>query len=108
MLIRCTVKSTAPNAAVALGALRGSLSTRENLDGTIGFSHILSAASFVQREGRICVIFRPDAGEIINPFIQVAGSGVSAVTVWIDRVDVLILEPDQNYSGELFGDLTLY
>ncbi|MGC9327829.1 MAG: hypothetical protein ACP5I1_09365, partial [Candidatus Hinthialibacter sp.] len=79
----------------------------ENLDGTIGFSHLLSAASFVQREGRISVIFRPDAGEIINPFIQVAGSGSFAATVLIDRVDIFILDPDMNYSGELFGDLLM-
>lgn len=105
VLIRCNVRSAAANAAVAVGALKGSLNTGENLDGTIGYCNIFSAASFVDQDGRITAIFRPDSGDIISPFVQVAGSTGSAVTVWIDRVDIFILYPDMAFPGYIFGNV---
>lgn len=105
VLIRCVVKSAGTNASIAVGALKGSLETGDNVDGTIGYSNVVSAASFVDREGRITAVFRPDTGAIINPFVQVAGTAGASVNVWIDRVDVFVLRPGVAYSGDLFGNL---
>ncbi len=104
-LIRCSLKFNEPNATIAVGALKGVVMQGLDVDGTIGYSLIMSAASFVDNEGRVTAVFRPDSGEMINPFIQVAGSDGNDVTAWIDRVDVFILEPGKAYPGELFGDI---
>ena len=104
-LIRCKLKCNEPNASIAVGALKGVVMQGLDVDGTIGYSLITSAASFVDKEGQITAVFRPDSGEMINPFIQVAGSDGNDVTAWIDRVDVFILEPGMAYPGELFGDV---
>lgn len=105
VLIRARFRSDGSNAQVVLGALKGSIFTGQNLDGSIACSMYMSAGSFTGRESQITVVYYPDSGEIITPFIQIAGVAGKQVNVWIDRLDIFALAPNAIYPGELFGDL---
>jgi len=96
ILIRMTARASSPWASIALIALRGDISTGKDLDGSIGLNNPAISESFVDKERRIVLVYEPDKGDIFTLAIQVAGTGaLSAATVWIDKVEMLSLDPDQ-------------
>ncbi len=101
-LIRAKVRSNQGNAQIVLGALRGEIFSNTNVNGTLGMTMNMSSDAFVARDGYISVLYRPDSGELINPFIQVAGSAAWTVDVWVDRIEVYILQEGKAYPGEIF------
>ncbi len=104
VLVRAVFRSNGAGAQVVLGALKGSLGG-QNLDGSIACNIYLSSQSLMEKEGQISVVYYPDSGEIVTPLIQISGGGDKQVNVWIDRLEVFLLQPYQNYPGELFDDL---
>ncbi len=97
VLIRMTARADAADAAIALAALKGDLNTGQDLDWSIA-THIPStAASFVQGERRLVLVYEPDSGQLVTPIIQVASTlgpeQSREVTVIIDRLEVLALDP---------------
>jgi len=101
-LLRAKVRSNQANAQIVLGALRGGIFSNENVDGTLGMTMDMSSQAFMDQEGILSVVYRPDTGDIINPFLQVAGAQGGTVTVWVDRIEVYILQSGKAYPGELF------
>lgn len=104
-LIRLVLQSNSPDAQVVVGALKGSVLRGDYLDGSIGYDMLTSTANCMESESRIAVVYRPDAGALINPLIQVSCSSGTGAQVLIDRMDVYILEPGKQYPGDLFADL---
>nr|HQH73245.1 hypothetical protein [bacterium] len=79
LLLRLTVRANAPDASVALAALRGNLNNGNGVDGSIATHIPASAASFVDQERRIVLVYEPDSGDLITPLIQVAATGKTGV-----------------------------
>lgn len=107
VLLRMTVRATTPKAAVALAVLEGNLNTGELLDGSIATHIPASAASFVDKERQITLVYEPDLGSIITPIIQVSSTAATLAsgsdTVYIDRLEVIPLDSETQYSGSLFS-----
>ena len=103
VLIRASIRTDAPNAAVALAVLKGNLSTGEAVDGSIATNIPATASEFMLAESQMMLVYEPDTSNSITPVIQVAGSPGDAVTVFIDRLEIIKLSPDINYTGDLFG-----
>ncbi|MFB3786580.1 MAG: pre-peptidase C-terminal domain-containing protein [bacterium] len=101
-LIRAKVRSNQGNAQIVLGALRGEIFSGKNVNGTLGMTMNMSSEAFMDRDGYISVVYRPDSGELINPFIQVAGAAGGTVNVWVDRIELYILQEGKAYPGEMF------
>ncbi|HOL96702.1 MAG TPA: formylglycine-generating enzyme family protein [bacterium] len=100
VMLRLTVLANSPNAAVALATLRGNLNDGTGLDGSIATHIPATAASFVDEERRIVLVYEPDSGNLITPVIQVAATGQDEnVTVYVDKLDLLKL------TGEEYGHL---
>ncbi|HQH73014.1 MAG TPA: formylglycine-generating enzyme family protein, partial [bacterium] len=94
LLMRLTVRANAPEASIALAALRGNLNDMNGVDGSIATHVPASAASFMALERRIVLVYEPDSGELITPLIQVAATGQTGnVVVFVDKLEVLILDP---------------
>ncbi len=96
-LIRGYVRSNGPGAQIVVGALKGSIFTGKNVDGTLGYSLMKTSQAYINNEGTVEALFRPDSGGIINPFIQVSGSGLINTKVWIDRLEIFLLQ-----AGDIF------
>ncbi|HPA46065.1 MAG TPA: hypothetical protein PK395_09900 [bacterium] len=97
-LMRAKIRSSGPSAQVFIGALKGNLFTGQDLDFSLGYSNFVTTTSYVNQEDEILVLFKPDSGELVSPFIQVAG-GSAQTTVWIDRLEVFLLEPGSPFPG---------
>ncbi|MEW6236471.1 MAG: hypothetical protein AB1656_13875 [Candidatus Omnitrophota bacterium] len=91
-LIRAQAQTNAPSASLFVGALKGALFTNENFDGSLAYTQMTTAAAFVDKEGTLMTLLKPDAGTTISPFIQIAG-GEGSANVWIDRLEVFVMKP---------------
>ncbi len=92
-LIRAKVRASGPGASLFIGALKGSLFTQQNFDGSLAYSQNVSSAQYVEQEDYIMALLKPDTGDTINPFIQLVGGKESTTNVWIDRVEVFVMKP---------------
>lgn len=90
VLIRAQIRTEGNQASLALGALKGGLfSSQDQLDGSLGLTFPATTASYIDESGWISVVYQPDSGEILNPFIQLAHTGADdAVRLFIDRVEI--------------------
>ncbi len=104
VLVRMTVRADAPKAAISSAALKGNLTTNEDVDGSIATLQPSTAASSVEKEYQYCLVYEPDSSNWVSPVIQVAAIGQSgSVITFVDRVEVFILRPDVSYPGYLFS-----
>jgi hypothetical protein len=92
VLIRAYVRSEGPNAQIVVGALKGQFSTAENVDGSLGINQVRTSKSFMNEEGVISILFKPDEGGYITPFLQVSTDGLFAETVFVDRVEIYLMK----------------
>ncbi|HOE10185.1 MAG TPA: hypothetical protein PLQ35_01560 [bacterium] len=97
-LVRAKIRSSGPSAQVFIGALKGDLFTGQDMDFSLGYSNFITTTAYVNQERDILVLFKPDSGELVSPFIQVAG-GAAQTTVWIDRIEVFLLQPGSPFPG---------
>ncbi len=104
ILLRVTVRADAPGAAVALAALKGDLSSGQAVDGSIATHIPATASSLVEGERRLVLLYQPDSPDVVTPIIQVAATGQSgAVSVFVDKMDVLRLDLSVSYPGSIFS-----
>ncbi|MFB3786329.1 MAG: formylglycine-generating enzyme family protein [bacterium] len=95
-MLRMTVRASAPEASVALAALRGDLNGGNGVDGSIATHIPATAADFVNMERRIVLLYEPDNGHFMTPVIQVAATGLAGeVTVYIDKLEILKLDEEE-------------
>ena len=97
ILMRAYIRSMGKNAQFVLGALKGEFTSAKDVDGTLGMNLIKSSSTFVDKEGVISILFKPDSGELITPFIQASGSGPGIYNekVWLDRIEIYRYEQEQ-------------
>lgn len=90
-------------ASFALGFLKGSFADPATIDGSLGMNFPTTVAAYQPEEGMMTLVFKPDQGNLVTPFIQLAHTaGDTAVTVLIDRIEFYVLRPGVAYPGELF------
>ncbi|MFB3786286.1 MAG: hypothetical protein ACE15F_07945 [bacterium] len=100
VLVRMTLRTTAPGAAVALAALRGNLATGEGVDGTITTHVPVDSRRFLEAEERMVLLYEPDSNPWVTPVIQVAGGQSGAVSVSVDRLEVVRIDTSQAVPPE--------
>ncbi len=105
VLLRMTFSADAPDAGVWLGTLKGSMADGQGVDGSLALVNSLNTTPFVDQEERFAAIYHPVNTNLITPIIQVAGLGEDAATVYVDKFEVFLLQPDRFYSGDLFSPL---
>ena len=90
------------NASIYVGALKGDFA-KGGVDGSISYHAPANSINFTLPK-RICCLYEPDGGvQMITPFIQIAAKKNGGnTTVYIDRVEIYLLQADQNYPGSLF------
>ncbi|GEM_PF-3817910 len=100
ILLRLTARSDNANAAIAIAALKGSMTATDTSIAT----HIpATAASFVDEERTLVLLYEPDSGELITPIIQVAATGAErTVNVLVDRLEAYVIESTIAYPGRYF------
>ncbi|MFH1740898.1 MAG: hypothetical protein ABIH23_17980, partial [bacterium] len=104
LILRMTVRANAPGAAVALAALKGSLVTGEAMDGSIATHIPATAASFIDGERRIVLVYQPDSPDPVTPIIQVAAAAeTGTVNIYVDKLEAFRISPTQAYPGSLFS-----
>ena len=90
LVLRLTLRTSAPNASLALAALRGSFSNPTLLDGSIGMNFPKTTVTMVSGQYRMVLLYEPDQGDEITPVIQVAATGnLGTVSVYIDKLEIL-------------------
>ncbi len=100
-LMRLTFYANVADASITLAALQGSMTAT---NASLATNMPKTAANFMNGESVLTLVYEPDEGELITPIIQVAGIGEnSAVTVLVDRLEVLPLDPAQSYEGNLLA-----
>jgi hypothetical protein len=104
VLIRVLFRADGDGAQIFLGALKGGLFEETIwLDGSIAYLLDVSSADFAEQEKRYATVYEPDMGTWITPYLQVVGAHGST-QVWIDRVELFLLEPGIGYPGSLFSE----
>ncbi len=104
VLVRMSVRADNPNASVFLVGFKGDLTTFQNVDGSLAYNYTVSAASLVDGERILVLVYEPDTGETITPIVQVASTADSGeTTITIDKLEIYQLDPLMNYSGKLFN-----
>lgn len=93
VLVRAVLRGDSDTAQVVVGALKGNITTGDNVDGSIGMTLYKSSVSLTGTEAKIDALFQPDTGQTINPFVQISGNESGTVTVWIDRIEIYLLIP---------------
>ncbi|MEW6237361.1 MAG: formylglycine-generating enzyme family protein [Candidatus Omnitrophota bacterium] len=93
VLLRLIARANGLDAQLALVALKGDLQTGENMDGSIATHIPANSSKMIESEYCLTLLYQPDSGTDITPAIQVAGTGGFGVTtVWIDRLEVYLVE----------------
>lgn len=104
VLIRAYVKAEDDGATgeVYVGALKGSFSNG-TADGTLAYISSLNSKNFITAKRLNCYFEPDDDTRIISPFVQVAAKpNGGTATVYIDRVEVILLKPGVAYDGVIF------
>lgn len=102
VLLRMSLRADGANASVALVALKGNLGAQA-LDGSIAYKIPSNSSSFVDSEQQMVILYEPDSGDEFTPAIQVAAKDQpGAVTVLIDRLEIIRLEPGTLHTGSQF------
>jgi hypothetical protein len=104
LLFVLTARSSAPDAELALAAIKGNLVNAQGLDGSIA-THIPAKASYIQDQAKqISLLYEPNGSEFMTPIIQLAANGESgAVTIYVDKLEVYSIESAKSYNGSLFN-----
>ncbi|MFH1742716.1 MAG: choice-of-anchor Q domain-containing protein [bacterium] len=99
VLIRASVQSTAPGAAVALAALDGSM------DGSIATNIPANSAIFQGNYQRLTLIYNPP-GTTVAPVFQIANRELGQnVTLYLDNVEVYLISKSACVPGYfLYGE----
>jgi hypothetical protein len=92
ILMKAHLHSNGPSAQIVLGALKGTFTTGENLDGSLAMNLARSSASCEIEEGVVWLLYKPDSGETLSPFIQVSTDNLLGEKVWLDRIDIYQLK----------------
>lgn len=89
------------NASIYVGALKGDFA-KGGVDGSISYHAPANSINFTLPK-RICCLYQPDGGvQMITPFIQIAAKkDGGSTTIYIDRVEVYLLQQDQNIPVSL-------
>ncbi len=104
LLIDLVVRASGSGGQVALVALKGSLATYQDLDGSIATLIPINSVSFANWPKRLFLVYEPDTGALVNPAIQVYSvSPDASTTVWIDRMNVYAIDLSIPYMNELFN-----
>lgn len=104
VLMRLTVRTDRQDASVAIAALKGNLGAGAS-DGSIASMIPANSSSYTNQPGTLMLVYKPDGSNMISPVIQVASNSASdQIEVSIDRLEIIPLDPAQNYSGSLFGN----
>lgn len=102
LLIRATLRSKNAGASVALAALKGTLATGADIDGSIATHIPASAATMVDGERTLTLVCPSNSAGFVTPILQVAGTGDQAAAVFVDRLDVYRLDSAGVYLGKMF------
>ncbi|MDP8245385.1 MAG: hypothetical protein P9L94_14975 [Candidatus Hinthialibacter antarcticus] len=96
LLLRATVRSTAPGAQIWLAALDASL------DGSAASTMIADSGAVQSDYQRMLLLYNPPSGAAA-PIIQIANiSGSEQVGVLLDTVEAYVIPSDEVWSAELF------
>ena len=92
VIIRITARADNDAADLALVALKGNLTSSDNVDGSIATLIPANLQSMLEQEDAMYIVYRPDSGTEFTPAIQLASTNdTESATVWIDRMDILSL-----------------
>ncbi len=97
ILLRVSIHSTGPGAAVALAALDGSM------DGSIGTNIPADSGIFQENYQRLTLLYDPP-GSSVFPILQLANQmGTDEVTVYVDNLEVYLLPNTGSVPAELLS-----
>ena len=100
ILLRMTLRADSADASIVLGVLKGPI---QQVDGSIATQMPITSSRYVNEEGNIVLLYEPDEGELATPIIQVAStSKQKTVNVYIDRLEITVLNYDGSYIPGLF------
>lgn len=95
VLIRASVRATAPGSAIALAVLDPS-------DNSVGTNIPNNSQIFMNEFKRMVITFDPP-GDLVAPIFQVSNVGnIEPVTVYMDNIEVILLPRDKNRS--IYGE----
>ena len=97
VLLRCSVRTTAPGVHIALGALDA------KMDGSIGTTILADTAATTNVWRQLSMTFNPPHGTIM-PLIQAANVvGSESVICFVDRLEVILVAGKTVLAGEDLG-----
>ncbi len=101
-ILRAVVRADHPDVSVALAVLKGDYFSGENMDSSIATHIPATAASFIERERTLVLLYEPDSGETITPVLQIAATGdTSSSRVYFDRLEIHFIEEGTEIPSEL-------
>jgi hypothetical protein len=72
-------------------------------DGSIATHIPTTMKSAIDQERTLVLLYEPDGPDMVTPAIQVAGSpSDNPVKVYVDRLEIFILEKESQYLGSFF------
>ena len=118
--MRMTARASDPNVAVFIAAMKADFATFD-VEGSLVVTNPASAKAFTDTPMYVTCLFPADPKRLnlqtgkletpvtpVTPIIQVAASAAATgpVIVWVDKLEVFLLDPALNYPASLF-DLSI-
>ncbi len=101
-LLRAVARADQPNVSIALAALKGDRLSADSMDGSIATHIPASAASFIEQERALVLLYEPDSGEAITPVLQIAATGdTGPARVYFDRLEIHFIDTETDIPNEL-------
>jgi hypothetical protein len=92
VLMKVYLRTGGDFSQIVVGSLKGDLLTSELVDGSLSMNISIQSKSYKDQEGVMTVLFVPDEGNIVTPFIQVSNSNLIHENTLIDRVEIFSLQ----------------
>ncbi len=101
-LLRAVARADQPNVSIALAALKGDRLSADSMDGSIATHIPATAASFIEQERALVLLYEPDSGEAITPVLQIAATGdTGPARVYFDRLEIHFIDTETDIPNEL-------
>ncbi len=98
-VIRAAVYTSTPSAQVFIAII--DVDQNGNLSTDLGLDQLLTTKTLHNRWGFVSAIHESQTG-FVKPVVQVVGN-ITSCDVYVDNVEVFVLERDKLYPGRLFG-----
>ncbi len=101
VLIRASIRSDGDGAQIALGSLTGDL-LHHTYNGSLATIIVATSTDYQEIAKQVIMLYQPDERNLITPVFQVSSNKMEPTNVFLDRIEIYILDDQTKVTGSLF------